>query len=105
MNDNSDFCFAGLWDRWYRGDQIIETCTIIVTNAADSIKHVHDRMPVILGPKDYEFWLDPGIDAVPSLKELLKPASNKPLIAQKVMNPKHPQDNDASLIEAAPKGA
>ncbi len=100
MKDGSDFCFAGLWDRWHRGDQIIESCTIIVANAAESINHVHDRMPVILDPKGYEFWLDPGIEDVPALKELLMPAPGKMLAAQKVANPKQPRDNDASLIKA-----
>ena len=101
MKDDSDFCFGGLWDRWHRGDQVIESCTIIVTDAAESIKNIHDRMPVILDPKDYEFWLDPGIDDVPALKDLLKPAPDKLLEARKVANPKHPRDDDAALIEPA----
>jgi putative SOS response-associated peptidase YedK len=99
MKDGSDFCFAGLWDRWHRGDQIIESCTIIVTNAAESIKHVHDRMPVILDPKDYEFWLDPEVDDVPALKELLQPAPDQLLAAHQVANPKDPRDDDVRLID------
>ena len=101
MKDDSDFCFAGLWDRWHRGDQVIESCTIIVTNAAESIKHVHDRMPVILDPKDFEFWLDPGIDNVPALKDLLKPAPDTLLAAHPVKNKPHPRDDDTGLIEPA----
>jgi len=69
--------------------------------ASETIKHIHDRMPVILDPKDYEFWLDPDIDDVPALKDLLNPAASKLLDARKVANPKHPRDDDASLIEAA----
>lgn len=99
--DDGDFCFAGLWDRWRRGDEIVESCTIIVTDAADSIRHVHDRMPAIIEPADYEFWLDPGIDHVPALKELLKPSA-APLEARPVSNPKHPGDDDASLIAPVP---
>jgi putative SOS response-associated peptidase YedK len=100
LADDSDFCFAGLWDRWHRGDQIVDTCTIIVTDAADSIKHVHDRMPAIVDPADYEFWLDPGIDHTPALKEILKPTL-APLEARPVANPKHPRDDDATLIVPA----
>ena len=44
-------------------------------------------------------WLDPAIDNVPALKELLKPAT-LPLEARAVANPKHPRDDDATLIEA-----
>ena len=98
LADDSDFCFAGLWDRWHHGDEIIETCSIIVTDAADSIKHVHDRMPAIIDPADYRFWVDPGIDDVPALKKLLKPATAS-LEARPVANPKHPRDDDATLIE------
>lgn len=99
LADDSDLCFAGLWDRWHRGDEIIESCTIIVTDAAASIAHVHDRMPAIIEPADYRFWLDPAIDNVPALKELLKPTA-APLVAQPVANPKHPRDDDATLIDA-----
>ena len=64
------------------------------------MRHAHDRMPVILEPQDYQFWLDPGIDDVPALKKLLKP-STAPLAAIPVSNPKHPRDDDATLIEPA----
>jgi putative SOS response-associated peptidase YedK len=98
LADDSDFCFAGLWDRWHRGDETVESCTVIVTDSADSIKHIHDRMPVIVEPADYRYWLDPAIDDVPALKELLKPTT-APLEAIAVSNPKHPRDDDAALIE------
>jgi len=98
MKDDSDFCFAGLWDRWRRGDHVIESCAIIVTDAADSIKHIHDRMPVILDAGNYEFWLDPEAQEVSALKELLRPAHGELLAARKVMNPPHPRDDDAALI-------
>ena len=98
LADDSDVCFAGLWDRWHHGDEVIETCSIIVTDAADSIKQVHNRMPAIIDPADYRFWLDPRVDDVPALKNLLKPAA-APLVALPVANPKHPRDDDATLIE------
>ena len=34
---------------------------------------VHDRMPVILKPDDYDFWLDPAINIPEELSDLLKP--------------------------------
>ena len=101
--DDTDLCFAGLWDHWRSGDQVVETCSIIVTDAADSIRHAHDRMPVIIDPADYRFWLDPGVDDVPALKDLLKPAT-VPLVALPVANPKQPRDDDATLIEAVTLG-
>ena len=57
------FVFAGLWDRWQRGDQVIDSCTIITTQAHGSIRHIHDRMPVQLSADQLEEWLDPSSDA------------------------------------------
>jgi putative SOS response-associated peptidase YedK len=34
---------------------------------------VHDRMPVILHPDAYDLWLDPGMQNVAAISELLKP--------------------------------
>lgn len=34
---------------------------------------VHDRMPVILDQDSYDLWLDPGMQDVAAVSELLKP--------------------------------
>jgi putative SOS response-associated peptidase YedK len=52
------WAFAGLWERWEKGDEPLETFTILTTEAAQSIKHIHPRMPTILEPRDYDVWLD-----------------------------------------------
>ena len=60
--DGSPFAFAGLWERWQAPeDEVIESCTILTTDANDLTQPIHDRMPVILHPKDYDLWLDPDI--------------------------------------------
>lgn len=89
MNGGSLFCFAGLWERWVRppqrdefvfddlGDEpqpsrVLETFTVITTEANDMMRPVHDRMPVILEPQHYAWWIDErrkGED----LKILLRP--------------------------------
>ena len=58
MKADQPFAFAGLWRRWKRQDQEIESCSIIVTEADDVLKPIHDRMPVILYAGDYDRWLD-----------------------------------------------
>lgn len=59
LKAGGDFAFAGLWERWQGEDQEIESCSIIVTEANDLMRPIHDRMPVILDPADYEVWLNP----------------------------------------------
>ena len=60
MADGGPFAFAGLWDRWERGqDAAIDSCTIITTEPNDVVRELHNRMPVILAADDYARWLDP----------------------------------------------
>jgi putative SOS response-associated peptidase YedK len=50
--------FAGLWEQWEDPDQLIESFTIITTEANNFMQPVHDRMPVILNPASYDQWLN-----------------------------------------------
>jgi putative SOS response-associated peptidase YedK len=74
VNDGELFAFAGLWDGWKdTNGQWIRSCSILTTtpNAVTSV--VHDRMPVILAKDNYDVWLDPGMNNVEALNDLLKP--------------------------------
>ena len=52
------FAFAGLWDKWSDPQgQAIESCTILTTTPNRLLSEIHDRMPVILRPGDYDSWL------------------------------------------------
>ena len=76
MKDGSAFAFAGLWETWKSPQgEVIESTTIITTDANDLLKEVHDRMPVIIPKESYETWLSP--EATPeNLIKLLKPYSS-----------------------------
>jgi putative SOS response-associated peptidase YedK len=58
MADDSIFAFAGLWDRWKdaAGKQIL-SCAVLTTKANSLVADIHNRMPAILRPDDYDFWL------------------------------------------------
>ena len=69
------FAFAGLWETWKNTDDensIYKSCTIITTQASQSFQAIHHRMPVILKPRVYEFWLNPENHNVVELAALLK---------------------------------
>lgn len=78
------FGFAGLWEAWERNGQAIESCTLITTEANETVAPVHNRMPVILAETDYDTWLDPGIQDSEKLLPLLCPFHAEPLIATPV---------------------
>ena len=74
MNNRELFAFAGLWDRWKDSSgSWIKTCSILTTTPNAATSPVHDRMPVILDPASYDFWLEPGMQNVAAISELLQP--------------------------------
>lgn len=73
MKDDRPFAFAGLWECWKGGGDEVESCTIIVTEANELLESIHDRMPVIVSPEDYDLWLDPEFEDKESLQKMLRP--------------------------------
>jgi putative SOS response-associated peptidase YedK len=57
--DGGTLSFAGLWDRWrnVENGERMTSCTIIVTDANTLMQPIHDHMPAILEPADFEAWL------------------------------------------------
>ena len=75
MRDGEPFAIAGLWERWEGEGGPLETCTLLTTEANELLAPYHDRMPVILGPGDYEAWLDADERRPELLTPLLRPYS------------------------------
>lgn len=84
LRNDSPFGQAGLWERWTRGEETIESCTILTTEANAAMSGLHDRMPVILSPRDYDLWLDPAVHEAERLAPLLRPYAGDDLIASPV---------------------
>jgi putative SOS response-associated peptidase YedK len=84
MKDDRPFTFAGLTERWTKGDAPLETATIITTSANSLMQSIHDRMPVILPPEARPLWLDPEFQGKDKLLSLLQPYPDGELIATPV---------------------
>ena len=56
--DGSPLTIAGLWDEWkdIETGEPLKSCTMIITNANELASKIHDRMPVLLQPKDFDGW-------------------------------------------------
>jgi putative SOS response-associated peptidase YedK len=71
--DGRPFAFAGLWDRWFEEPgKPVYTCTIVTTAASPLLRPVHDRMPVILDPRERDVWLS-RTSSIADLQALLRP--------------------------------
>src|ERR1041384_7394362 len=64
LKSGQPMAFAGLWESWRGANgEEMESAAIVTTTASRSIAHIHDRMPVIVPPEAFDFWLDPKVDA------------------------------------------
>jgi putative SOS response-associated peptidase YedK len=73
LKTGEPFAFAGLWDEWHSPDgSAIRSCTIVTTMPNALMAPIHNRMPVILDPRDYAEWLDKAVRTPESLNHLLR---------------------------------
>jgi putative SOS response-associated peptidase YedK len=103
LNDQKMFAFAGLWETWIdkANDRQLDTYTILTTDPNELMEPFHDRMPVILDPKDYERWLAPSDsrDSSHLPIDLLRPYPAKKMRSWKVSNRVgNVRNNDENLL-------
>jgi putative SOS response-associated peptidase YedK len=80
--DGDPFAFAGLWEHWQSPEgEVVESCTILTTEANEVMMPLHDRMPVILDAGVYDRWLDPSAKDVAALQTLLVPYPDEGMVA------------------------
>jgi putative SOS response-associated peptidase YedK len=66
------FAVAGLWEIWQSPEgETLQSCTLLTTSPNELMATIHDRMPVILAPADYDLWLDPA-SPLPAVEQLLQ---------------------------------
>jgi putative SOS response-associated peptidase YedK len=97
------FALAGLWDAWKDKDgRWLQSYAIITTAANELMASIHDRMPVILRPRDYDRWLDREPTEQPPL-DLLRPFPSDEM----EMHPANPavgnvRNNGPEMLSAPP---
>ena len=99
--DGRAFAMAGIWEEWHSDDGgLVMSCAIITTGPNEIMRPVHDRMPVILEPEDYDQWLSREEGNPARLRALLKPFRDDPLDCYPVSNHVNKVANDDSLCIA-----
>ena len=74
LRSEEPFSLGGIWDRWVSPDKqtVLESYSIVTTEPNELLASLHDRMPLIIAPRDYERWLEPGDPQRPPI-DLLRP--------------------------------
>ena len=93
LSDDNLMGFAGLWEYWEGPHNRFESCTIITTTANEIMQPVHDRMPVIIAPDNYQEWLTTGNDS------LLAPFAGKMTCYAVATYVNNPRNDGKDLIE------
>ncbi len=94
MKDGVPMAFAGIWDVWNESDgKAVETFSILTTSANSLVMPIHDRMPVMFQPSDFDLWLDRSMNDPEKLCPLYQPCSSEILqswqVSSVVNSPAH----------------
>ena len=76
------FGLAGLWELWQdpAGNEL-ETMAVLTCAPNEMMADLHDRMPVILAPNDFDAWLDPDQQDATKASQLCRPYPAKKMVA------------------------
>jgi putative SOS response-associated peptidase YedK len=96
---------AGLWDGWKNREtgERIKSCAMIITEPNKLVAEVHDRMPVILQPDNFDHWLS-GNMSVAELQPAPTDYLQRWAVSKRVNSSKADKD-DATLIEPVMQAA
>jgi putative SOS response-associated peptidase YedK len=99
LQDRRPFAFAGLWDQWTSPDgAAVRSCTIVTIEPNALMASLHNRMPAILRPADYEQWLDPTPRTPDSLQPMLAPFPAEEMAAYPVSTLVNSPANDRAEL-------
>jgi len=101
LKSGEPYAFAGLWESWRpkEGDPL-ETFTILTTDPNELMQSIHNRMPVILEPRDYNRWLDSANPQTPPV-DLLRHFPAEKMLAWPVTDRVgNVRNNDPELLES-----
>jgi putative SOS response-associated peptidase YedK len=105
LKNDRPFGLAGLWERWEKHGEPVESYTVLTTDANELMRPIHERMPVILPPEQYGLWLDPGCHDTAKLAKLLLPYPSTPMLAYRVSTLVNDPGNDVpQCVEALQAG-
>ena len=100
LKSGEPLVFAGLWERCrLAGGEIVRSFTVVVTAANELVAPIHDRMPVIVHPRDWPAWLGEESDDTDRLRAIMRPYPAEEMtvwpVSARVSSPKN---DDAELL-------
>lgn len=98
LHDGGPMALAGLWESWRDPTgELLESFTILTTEANALVAQAHARMPVILPPHRHAQWLDPQVTDPAAVQPLLEPYLAGEMGAHPVSQEVNSPANDSPL--------
>jgi putative SOS response-associated peptidase YedK len=97
LKSGEPLAMAGLWESWKTPDGgILRTCCVITTGPNSVMAPIHDRMPVIIVPKDWGRWLTAPVEEVGELVQPYAPDQMQAWTVDRRVS--RTVDDDAGLV-------
>ena len=93
--------FAGIWERWTGDDgRVVESYSILTTDAAPVLEELHDRMPVWAPEDHWDAWLTDDDGAGDVLTSMLA-SFPEPSVTYRPVSPRlnRPGEDDPEVLE------
>ncbi len=98
LKSGAPFALAGIWEYWRdpQTGEDIRSFAIITCEPNEMMATLHDRMPVLLHPEDYERWISSAEDP----RDLMKPFPAELMSMWKIgRNVGSPKNDSPDIIE------
>ncbi len=89
---------GGLWESWKSPDgNILRTVCVVTTSPNAVMEPIHDRMPVILAPENWQSWLSAPVE---NIQELVAPCDPELIVAWPVdRRVSRTAEDDSTLLD------
>lgn len=87
MQQGRAIALAGLYDLWEFEGVVVPAFSVITLPEHPRMAHIHNTLPMMLEPKDFDAWLDPGFTQVEAFHDLMQPVLHHALRVMPVTSP------------------
>ena len=84
LKDTPLFAFAGIYSTWDEAGTAHSTYSIITSETPHALRHIGDRLPIILSQNEEARWLDTTVTDASDLFDMLRPVASEQLLITKV---------------------
>jgi putative SOS response-associated peptidase YedK len=79
LKDTTLLAFAGIYSTWESDGVTHSTYSVITSDTPYALRHLGDRMPIILSQNEEARWLDTAITDATALFDMLRPIASEQL--------------------------